>query len=245
MKNSKVTTIVSGGMDSVTLLYYILSKTSPEDEGVVALSFNYGQKHSKELDRAKEICKFLKVTHHIIDLHEVAILLKSSLTVKDQAIPHGHYAEKNMKQTVVPNRNAIMLSIAYGVAVSNGSKYLAYGAHSGDHFIYPDCRPAFVRALNKTLRLGNEGFGDVSIIAPFKAASKSVIVTIGRKLGVPYEKTWSCYEGLDRPCLKCGTCVERVEAFMDNNISDPLLTKEEWQKAVEFHNKAVKEFKND
>lgn len=236
---SQITTIVSGGMDSVTLLYYALSKTSPEK--VTALSFDYGQKHKKELDRAVEICGELGVRHKIVQLHSLTDLLHSSLTSED-AVPHGHYAEDNMRQTVVPNRNAIMLSMAYGAAISNESDYLLYGAHSGDHFIYPDCRPEFVEALNHAFRLGNKGFGDTRIIAPFGNISKSEIATVGLELGVPYEKTWSCYEGQERPCLGCGTCIERTEAFIDNNHPDPLLTADEWTKAVANHAEAVKRY---
>ncbi len=239
---SKITTIISGGMDSVTLLYHALSKTSPDK--IFAISFNYGQKHKKELECAKAICNQWGINHNIVDLSQASLLLKSSLTSNDQAVPHGHYAEQNMKQTVVPNRNAIMLSIAYGAAISNGSKYLLYGAHTGDHFIYPDCRPEFVEALDKALKIGNEGFGDVSILAPFKGISKSEIVTLGVKLKVPYQYTWSCYEGNLRPCGQCGTCVERVESFLDNNLVDPLLTNDEWVKAVKYHNEASKKFKS-
>lgn len=240
-KDSKMTVIVSGGMDSVTLLYLALENTTPDK--ITVLSFNYGQKHSKELDRAGEICFDNGIKHQIIELPSASELLKSSLTSKDQEIPHGHYAKDNMKQTVVPNRNAIMLSFAYGVAISNGSKYLLYGAHSGDHFIYPDCRPEFVDALDIALKLGNKGFGDVSIIAPFRSVSKSEIAALGLELGVPFEKTWSCYEGHERPCLKCGTCIERTEAFLDNKRQDPSLTKEEWVQAVKNHDEAVTEYK--
>lgn len=237
--DSKITTILSGGLDSTVLLYYALSKTTPDKVNV--LSFDYGQKHGKELERAKVICEELGITHNLVDLHSVTGLLKSTLT-SDEAVPHGHYAEENMKATVVPNRNAIMLSIAYGAAISDSSNYLLYGAHAGDHFIYPDCRPEFVKSLDTTLRIGNEGFGDVTIKAPFSNISKSEIVTLGLKLGVPFEKTWSCYEGLERPCFKCGTCIERYEAFLDNDIQDPLLTDEEWKEAGVCYQQAKSKF---
>lgn len=229
---SKITTILSGGMDSTTLLYYLLSKTTKDKMNV--LSFNYGQKHKKELVQAELICRELGIQYHLVDLSSIQDLLKSSLTSTEE-IPHGHYAEENMKQTVVPNRNAIMLSIAYGAAISDESKYLVYGAHTGDHFIYPDCRPVFVRELDLALRTGNEGFGDVKIIAPFSTISKAEIVTLGLKLHVPFEKTWSCYEGESRPCGKCGTCVERTEAFLQNDTKDPLLDDIEWKEAVKFY----------
>lgn len=224
--NCKMTIIVSGGMDSTTLLYYALSKTISDK--VIALSVDYGQKHKKELEQAKEICRKLDVEHRIIDLKSVSSLLKSSLT-SDEKVPHGHYAEDNMKATVVPNRNAIMLSLAYGVAISNKSKYLLYGAHAGDHFIYPDCRPEFVKALDKAFRIGNKGFGNTKIKAPFNYLSKSEIVTLGIELGVPYEYTWSCYEGQKTACGECGTCTERVLAFADNNVKDPIEYEKGWE----------------
>jgi len=239
--NSRITTIVSGGMDSITLLYYALSKTTPNK--VTAISFNYGQKHSKELKSAEAICKDLGVNFRLVDLHAVSNLLKSSLT-GDENIPHGHYAEDNMKSTVVPNRNAIMLSMAYGSAISDNSQYLLFGAHAGDHFIYPDCRPQFVKAVNKAFRVGNEGFGDVTIKAPFDLITKSEIVTLGLKLKVPYENTWTCYEGKERPCLECGTCCERILSFSDNKIQDPLLTNKEWKIGLKFALKAKQDFED-
>lgn len=227
----KIVTIFSGGMDSTTLLYQALS----EGAEVHALSFNYGQKHKKELEKAKELCPELGVIHHVVDISSVKSLLVSALT-SNAEVPEGHYAEDNMKQTVVPNRNAIMLSIAYGYAVSIKADKLYFGAHSGDHFVYPDCRPEFAGALNTALRIGNEGFADVSLLAPFNEMSKTDIARRGFELKVPFEKTWSCYRGEERPCLKCGTCVERTEAFLDNDKQDPLLTDNEWQDAVNYLN---------
>lgn len=237
--DSRITTIVSGGMDSVTLLHFALTKTSPDK--VTALSFDYGQRHRKELEYARQMCADLGVAHRVVDLSGVSQILTSSLT-SEQDVPHGHYAEDNMKATVVPNRNAIMLSIAYGAAISNGSENLLYGAHAGDHFVYPDCRPEFVKALDKAFRVGNKGFGNTRIKAPFVEISKSEIVKLGLEMGVPYEKTWSCYEGQERPCMGCGTCVERTESFLDNGVADPLLTPEEWTQAVQLHSEAVKNY---
>lgn len=241
-KDKKVTIIVSGGMDSVTLLYYILSQTAAEN--VKALSINYGQKHKKELAGAFELCNGLGVSHQIVAIPEVQGLLDSSLTTEGEEVPEGHYAEENMKKTVVPNRNAIMLSIAYGYAISNGSDFLAFGVHAGDHFVYPDCRPLFVDALNVALQVGNTGFGDVKLVAPFSYKTKTEIAKLGTQLGVPYEKTWSCYKGEDRPCLKCGTCIERYEAFNENDLQDPLLTDEEWVQAGESYNQAKAKFES-
>ncbi len=223
----KITTILSGGMDSTTLLYYALSKT----KDVKVLSFDYGQKHKKELQYAKKITTMLKVEHHIINL-AITDLISSSALTSNKEIPEGHYAQENMKVTVVPNRNAIMLAIAYGYAVNNKSDYLYYGAHAGDHFIYPDCRPDFVKALDYAFKLGNEGFAHVKLEAPFINKSKADVVKLGLKLKVPYNLTWSCYKGGKRPCLKCGTCVERTEAFYKNHVQDPFLTDKEWKLAV-------------
>lgn len=236
MENKKITIILSGGMDSITLLYFIMSKT--DKSNIKALSINYGQKHKKELIKAIELCDELNIDHKIVNISEVQNLLESSLTKNNQKIPEGYYAKETMKQTVVPNRNAIMLSIAYGYAISNGSDLLLFGAHAGDHFIYPDCRPLFSEALDVALQIGNEGFGNVKILAPFIYKTKTEVCKIGLELNMPYEKTWSCYKGEERPCLKCGTCVERVLSFNDNKVQDPLLSNEEWEEALVF---AVKE----
>lgn len=224
--DSRITTIVSGGMDSVTLLYLAVSKTIPDKVSV--LSFDYGQKHRKELTQAQRICEELGVRHNIVNLQSATDLLKSSLTDKTEAVPYGHYAEDNMKATVVPNRNAIMLSIAYGAAISSESDHLLYGAHTGDHFIYPDCRPEFVQALDRAFQIGNEGFGHVNILAPFSTISKSEIVTLGLELKVPYEKTYTCYQGGEKHCGQCGTCTERIISFNDNGIQDPVEYEKGW-----------------
>lgn len=229
-KNKKCTIIISGGLDSTVLLYYTRSTTSSQN--IHTLSFNYGQKHVKELIYAQKLGKTLGIENTIINISSVGELLNSSLTKKGEKIPEGHYAQKNMRLTVVPNRNAIMLSIAYGYAISNKSDYLIYGAHTGDHFIYPDCRLPFVKTLNCALRLGNKSFGNVTIITPFINKTKSDLVKIGLKLNVPFDKTWSCYNGGEKPCLKCGTCIERIEAFKENNIKDPLLSDQEWKLAL-------------
>lgn len=227
--------IISGGIDSTTLLYKALS----EKQQVYAISFNYGQKHSKELLMARGVTRGLGVPHVVVNIPEVQKVLSSTLTGSGD-IPEGHYAQDTMKQTVVPNRNAIMLSIAYGYAISIKADQLMYGAHTGDHFIYPDCRPEFVAQLNRAFKTGNEGFGNVEIVAPFITISKSDIVREGIKLNVPFECTWSCYNGQDRPCLKCGTCTERTEAFLRNNTHDPLLTDAEWNEAVTYYESLIK-----
>jgi 7-cyano-7-deazaguanine synthase len=240
----KITTILSGGMDSATLLYYAFSKTINRND-LKVLSFNYGQKHKKELDCSIKLTKNLKVEHKIVDISNIRDLISASALTSDKEIPEGHYAKENMKLTVVPNRNAIMLSIAYGYAITNKSDVLYYGAHAGDHFIYPDCRIEFVKALDTAFYIGNLGFSTIDLIAPFSKKSKVDIVKLGLKLNIPYEDTWSCYKGEDRPCLKCGTCIERTEAFYINNCNDPLLTIKEWQQAIKNYREFKKEYEQN
>lgn len=216
----KATMIISGGMDSTTLAYFLRA----QGYELSMLSFNYGQRHSRELECAKKIAANLRAEHTIIDLQAIRPLIKgSSLTDETVDTPHGHYAADNMKLTVVPNRNAIMLSIAWGIACVNGSELLAFGAHAGDHFIYPDCRPEFVSAMNIAMRSGTEGFRNdaLTIAAPFLDMTKTQIAEIGGELGVPYEDTYTCYEGKENHCGKCGACQERKEAFRDSGVFDP------------------------
>jgi 7-cyano-7-deazaguanine synthase len=188
------------------------------------LSFDYGQRHAKELRFAKACADLLGAPHSVVDLSGLRVLLPgSSLTDDAVPVPEGHYAADSMKATVVPNRNAIMLAIAYGHAVAIGADVVAFGAHGGDHFIYPDCRPEFHRALNEALRIGNEGFGNpkLRLTAPFINSTKQDIAAMGSRLGVDFTQTWSCYKGGEKHCGKCGTCVERREAFALANIEDP------------------------
>jgi 7-cyano-7-deazaguanine synthase len=212
--------IVSGGLDSTTLLYSALEA----DFKVHAVSFDYGQRHGKELDFAQHTCDVLGVPHDIIDLTGITDLISNSALTQGVDVPDGHYAEENMKQTVVPNRNMIMLAIAGGVAVNESAEALLIGVHAGDHFIYPDCRPRFIAAANATLVIGNEGFGAIGtqdegaeldhlIAAPFLSLTKEDIAFEAIRLGVPFEETWSCYKGGDIHCGRCGTCVERLEAI--------------------------------
>lgn len=215
--------VLSGGMDSATALYKVINdpvSSNPDDAH--AVSFDYAQRHVKELTFAAALCATLGIRHTVIVLR---IPLASALTDPEREIPLGHYAHELMQQTVVPNRNAIMLAIAWGIAVSEGAGQVVAGMHAGDHPIYPDCRPEFVSSLEQALRLGNEGFGDpaLAFFTPFITVTKSDIVREGSAYPrpVPYEQTWSCYQGRDLHCGRCGTCVERREAFDLAGITDP------------------------
>lgn len=215
----KAIVIVSGGMDSVTLAYLLKS----EGYNLYLLSFDYGQRHKKELRFAEQCAIDLQAEHSIIDLSGLKDYLTGSALTDNIKVPEGHYAAETMKMTVVPNRNAIMLSVAYGVAVAQQADIVAIGVHAGDHFIYPDCRPRFIAAFDLMQSFAIEGFGktELKLYAPFISLNKQDIVTFGTKLEVPYERTWSCYKGGDVHCGKCGTCVERKEAFELANVDDP------------------------
>jgi 7-cyano-7-deazaguanine synthase len=203
--------IVSGGLDSCTLLQKLIN----DKYSTLALSFDYGQRHKKELDYAKAFCDRRGVEHHIVDLSSINPLISSSALTGDVEVPEGHYAEDNMRQTVVPNRNMIMLSIAAGVAVSRNASVIATGVHAGDHFVYPDCRPEFVKATQHAIKLGNQGFANdyLEVYAPFTTMDKAQIANLAFNSGVHYDETWSCYKGGEVHCGKCGTCVERLEAI--------------------------------
>lgn len=203
--------IVSGGMDSVTLAYLLDS----QGYRLIMLSFDYGQRHKKELEYAGKAAQALRADHRIIDLSALTPHLKGSALTDDIEVPEGHYAAPNMKLTVVPNRNAMMLAIAYAVAVAEGADVVATGVHAGDHPIYPDCRDEFIRSFDAMQRIAVDGYGKntLRLYAPFVNIGKHDIAEWGASLGVPYELTWSCYKGGELHCGKCGTCVERKEAF--------------------------------
>lgn len=212
--------IVSGGLDSTVLAYAL------KDRGYQPhlVSVDYGQRHKKEIEFAALTARRLDAPHSIIDLTSVTGHIgSSSLTNATIDVPDGHYAEDNMKITVVPNRNAIMLAIAWGIAVANNAKVVATGVHAGDHFIYPDCRPEFIRAIETAFQAGNEGFGfhGLRMFTPFIQKTKADIVSEGHMLAVPFEETWSCYKGGEIHCGTCGTCVERREAFQLAGVLDP------------------------
>lgn len=210
----KSVVILSGGLDSTTLLYDHLRRY-PEVE-VSAVSFDYGQKHKKELDYAKHTCKVLGVEHDVVDLSGMSHLIGSSALTSDKEVPEGHYEAESMSLTVVPNRNMIMLAIASGIAISKGASSVCTAVHGGDHYIYPDCRPMFMQMLDMTIRTGNVGSIDDRlpfIKCPYVLASKADIAEIAFLLGVPIHETWSCYKGGKVHCGRCGTCVERLEAL--------------------------------
>jgi 7-cyano-7-deazaguanine synthase len=214
----KTVLILSGGMDSATLLHDLHS----QGDEVEAVGVNYKQRHGKELLCAAELCRRLEVRFDVVDLSSVGNLLTgSSQTDPSVAVPFGRYDEPSMKQTVVPNRNMIMLSAAAGIAISRGADRLAYGAHAGDHAIYPDCRPMFVDAMKAALQCCDWHVLDLWV--PYSDIHKGDIAVRGLSLGVPFAETWTCYVGADEPCGKCGACVERAEAFAFAGQPDPLL----------------------
>lgn len=216
----KTVVLLSGGMDSAALLYRHIEKDGAAE--VLALSVNYGQRHARELVAAQDLASANGIDHEVADLTALRSLLSgSALTDRRVPVPHGHYAAESMRQTVVPMRNLIFLSVAAGVAWARGASRVATAVHAGDHAIYPDCRPAFVASVSETCRLASEGFGDIVLSVPFLHCTKADIVRAGEKLGVPWGRTWSCYEGGLRHCGLCGTCTERREAFQLAGIADP------------------------
>ncbi|GAA3820372.1 MULTISPECIES: 7-cyano-7-deazaguanine synthase QueC [Pseudonocardiaceae] len=215
-----VVVIASGGLDSTVLAYWLAARHSR----LTLLSFDYGQRHRIELDHAAEIARLLDSPHRIIDLTSLGTLLTGcALTDTSVAVPDGHYTDESMAATVVPNRNAIMLDIAVSVATSVRADAVAFGAHAGDHAIYPDCRPEFVERFARSVQAANEGLlvPDFQVLAPFLTLSKTDVVRVGEALEVPFARTWSCYRGQDVHCGTCGTCTERREAFRGNDIIDP------------------------
>lgn len=220
MENKKQGIIVlSGGMDSVTLLH------DKKDEIALALTFDYGSNHNaREIECAKWHCQELGIPHKVIKLDFIGQMFKSSLLSGADAIPEGHYEDSNMKSTVVPFRNGIMLSVACGLAESEGLQHVLIANHGGDHTIYPDCREGFVKAMSEAMTQGT--FNGVDIEAPYTNITKADIAAIGKRLGVDYSHTYSCYKGGETHCGKCGTCVERKEAMEAAGIDDPTVYEE-------------------
>lgn len=214
MKQKNSIIILSGGMDSVTLLF------DQKDYIALAVTFDYGSNHNKrEAELAAYHCKQLGIEHLIIPLDFMGKYFKSSLLEGADAVPEGHYQDENMKSTVVPFRNGIMLSIACGLAESRGLTKVLIANHAGDHAIYPDCRATFIDAMNQAMAYGT--YEHINIFAPYTSYSKTDIAKVGKALGIDYSKTYSCYKGGEKHCGKCGTCIERKEALRDAGIDDP------------------------
>ena len=211
MKDSVI--ILSGGMDSVTLLYDHLSDIA------LAVTFNYGSNHAvREMECAKYHCDRLGIEHIVIPLDFIGKYFESSLLSGGDKIPEGHYEDENMRSTVVPFRNGIMLSIACGLAESRGLRYVYIANHGGDHAIYPDCRSSFISSMSEAMSYGT--YNHVQVVAPYTGISKGDIACIGKELGVDYTKTYSFYKGGEKHCGRCGTCVERREAMEYAGIED-------------------------
>ncbi|HYC71008.1 MAG TPA: 7-cyano-7-deazaguanine synthase QueC [Opitutaceae bacterium] len=212
----KVVVLCSGGMDSVTALHWARWRHDVR----AVLSFDYGAKHNhREIPCAAEQAARLGLPHQVIALDFIGRFYTSALLKSGGDIPEGHYADENMQQTVVPFRNGVMLSVAAGFAESAGAEGLVIAAHSGDHAIYPDCRDDFMRAMADAIRLGT--YTGVQLLRPFIALDKGQIAVEGARLGVDFARTWSCYKGGAAHCGRCGTCVERREAFQKAGVSDP------------------------
>lgn len=212
--------VVSGGLDSAVLAHHLRA----EGWALRLLSFDYGQRHAKELAHAAGLAAALDARHDVVDLTSAGRLLGGSALTDDAVdVPSGHYTDESMRATVVANRNAIFVNVAVGVAVAEGAAAVAVGVHAGDHPIYPDCRPEFVDAAERLARVANEGFAveGFGVLAPFLRWSKADIVRRGAELGVAFADTWSCYRGGGSHCGTCGTCVERREAFELAGVPDP------------------------
>lgn len=208
--------VLSGGMDSVTLLH------SEKERIALAVTFDYGSNHNaREIECARRQIALLGIEHIVIPLAFMGQYFKSSLLSGADDIPEGNYDDENMRSTVVPFRNGIMLSVACGLAESRGLRHVLIANHGGDHAIYPDCRPGFVEAMGRAMEEGT--YDGVSILAPFTDISKAEIARIGARLGVDYADTYSCYKGGERHCGRCGTCTERREAFRLASIPDPTI----------------------
>lgn len=216
MEDMKVIVLCSGGMDSVAALH----QAHRDNQVVAVLSFHYGSKHNdREIPFAANHAKALGLRHEVVRLDFMDRLFHSDLLRSGGAIPEGHYEEASMKQTVVPFRNGIMLSVAAGFAESCGAEAVVIAAHSGDHAIYPDCRETFMRAMGDAIRSGT--YEKIQLLRPFIDLDKAGIATRGAELGVDFALTWSCYRGGETHCGRCGTCVERREAFLRADLPDP------------------------
>jgi len=213
---TKIIVVYSGGLDSFTLL----NEAIRSGKDVSALSFDYGQKHNKELDCVEKFCAQESIDSKIIDVSSIKELFQGSSLTDEIDIPKGHYEDDSMKSTVVPNRNMILISLALGYAVTKEAEEVWFGAHAGDHAIYPDCRPEFVEKMDAVARIAN--YSPIAVKAPYIAMSKTEILAIGLNMQLDYGLTWTCYEGKELACGSCGACHERLESFAANNVIDPI-----------------------
>lgn len=226
----KTLVVCSGGLDSVTLAYQV----AQQHHLMGLLTFNYGQRHQKEITFAKLAAKRLGVPQQLLDITAVGQRLSSSLTDEGLSIPQGHYAADNMASTVVPNRNAIMLTIAFGLADSLGAQAVGIAVHGGDHFIYPDCRPEFIQAFTKMQNLALDKTPAIELYSPYLTLSKGEIAKQAIKYKVPIHETWSCYSGGEQHCGRCATCIERLHAVDEAQAQDETqyADKQFWRQAL-------------
>ncbi|RBQ16518.1 7-cyano-7-deazaguanine synthase QueC [Spongiactinospora rosea] len=213
--------VSSGGLDSTTLAYWLQAKGTGR---LTLLGIDYGQRHRVELSRLTAFAQALDAECVILDLRGLKPVLSGTALTDDQAtVPAGHYTDHSMRATVVPNRNALLLDVAVALAISVKADTVAFGAHAGDHPIYPDCRPSFLYAYRRMAAVASEGLtvSGFQVVAPFMDVTKADIVRLGADLGVPFADTWSCYVGGARHCGRCGTCTERKEAFALARVPDP------------------------
>lgn len=228
--NERVVVLLSGGIDSTTLMYSLVANYQ-----CFPLTISYGQRHKREIFAARNVCEargdWLLKRWKYLDLNNLKTLIHSALHGVGE-IPEGHYSAPSQAATISPNRNMILLAVAAGYAETIDVRYVAYAAHANDRAIYPDCRPEFIESVRETIRLATDG--KVGLLVPFVNKTKVDIVRLGKELVVPFRLCWTCYKGEDRPCLRCGSCCERTEAFQLAGFSDPALTGGEWLQAVEY-----------
>ena len=213
---TKIIVVYSGGLDSFTLL----NEAIRSGKDVSSLSFDYGQKHNKELHFVEKFCAQESIDSKIVNVSSIKELFQGSSLTDEIDIPKGHYEDDSMKSTVVPNRNMILISLALGYAVTKEAEEVWFGAHAGDHAIYPDCRPEFVEKMDAVARIAN--YSPIAVKAPYIAMSKTEILAIGLNMQLDYGLTWTCYEGKELACGSCGACHERLESFAANNVIDPI-----------------------
>jgi 7-cyano-7-deazaguanine synthase len=217
-RHTRSVVLLSGGLDSTTLL----AERRSEGRVVLPIAFNYSQRHLKELEAADDVAKHYGLTLKVVNLQGLYDVVRgASSQTGDDPVPHGHYADESMRVTVVPNRNMTFLAVATAYAIAQGAAEICYAAHAGDHAIYPDCRPQFADAMRLAIALCDYPERTPILVTPFVRWSKASIVAIGADMKVPYELTYSCYEGRLAHCGLCGTCVERKEAFVLASVPDP------------------------